>query len=345
VYHHYNEPSRRTAILGIGTYLPERVLTSPEIEAGIADAGIAMSPGFIERATGVGARRIAAEGENASDLAVAAASEALESAGLGPLDVDLLIFAAASHDVTEPATANIVQAKLAAHHAQAFDLKNACNSLVTALDVADSYVQSGRARVVLIAAGEMPSRATDLRFRSREDVLARFAHLTFGDAGGAVVLGPSPTADRGIVATAGVTRGEAWNLATVLSFGTMYPRDTYPQGGYLRSRSCELEAYGRAEVPRVARAALAATGWRADQVDVVATHQHSKKLLYEIADEVGLRRETLMLPLRQCGNTASANVALALAEARERGRLRPEAKVLLCSAGSGFSVAATTVAW
>jgi 3-oxoacyl-[acyl-carrier-protein] synthase-3 len=221
VYQHYNESSRRTAILGIGTYLPERVLTSSEIEAGIADVGIAMSPGFIERATGVGARRIAAERENASDLAVAAALEALESAGLGPLDVDLLIFAAASHDVTEPATANIVQAKLAAHRAQVFDLKNACNSLVTALDVADSYVQSGRARVVLVATGEMPSRATDLRFRSRDDVLARFAHLTFGDAGGAVVLGRSPTPHRGIVATAGVTRGEAWNLATVLSFGTM----------------------------------------------------------------------------------------------------------------------------
>ena len=344
MYRRYNQASQRTSILGVGTCLPRQVLTSKEIEAQIATAGVRMSPGFIERSTGVESRRIAAEGENASDLATAAAVEALADARLSPGDVDLLIFAAASHDITEPATANIVQAKLAACNAIVFDLKNACNSLLSALDVADAYIQTGRARVVLLASGEMPSRATDLQFHSREDVMARFAQLTFGDAGGAVVLGRAPAA-RGIVATAAVTHGEAWELGTILSFGTMYPRDTYPAGGYFRSRSCELEAYGRAEVPRVVEAVLEATEWQADTVDVVATHQHSKKLLHEIADVVGLRREALMLPLRYSGNTASANVPLALAEARSEGLLHPGAKVLLCSAGSGFSVTATTVVW
>ncbi len=344
MYRRYNHPSQRTSILGIGTCLPGQVLTSSEIEAQIGRAGIGLSPGFIERATGIESRRIACQGENASDLATAAGREALEDAGLTPGDVDLLIFAAASHDITEPATANIVQAKMAARNAVVFDLKNACNSLLSAIDVADAYVQTGRARVVLLASGEMPSRATDLRFHSREDVMARFSQITFGDAGGAVVLGPSPP-ERGIVATAAVTHGEAWDLGTILSFGTMYPRDTYPEGGYFRSRSCELEAYGRTEVPRVVEVVLEATGWKADSIDVVATHQHSKKLLHEIADLAGLRRDALMLPLRYSGNAASANVPLALAEARSEGLLCPGAKVLLCGAGSGFSVTATTVAW
>jgi 3-oxoacyl-[acyl-carrier-protein] synthase-3 len=100
--------------------------------------------------------------------------------------VDVLIFAAASHDVTEPATANIVQAKLGASRACVFDLKNACNSVMSALDVATAYIDSGRAQIVLVTTGEVPSLVVDRTPSSRRALEERFAHLTIGDAGGAL---------------------------------------------------------------------------------------------------------------------------------------------------------------
>ncbi len=147
---HTNRDVPGGRIAGLGTYLPEQVLTSADLEARIRHDGVAvMADGFIERVTGVQTRHVAAVTENASDLAEIAARRALDDAGLDARDLDLLIFAAASHDVTEPATASILQAKLGAGCAQTYDVKNACNSFVSALDVANAYVCSDLARIVL----------------------------------------------------------------------------------------------------------------------------------------------------------------------------------------------------
>jgi len=345
VYVHRNPAERATSIVGLGTFLPDTVVTSEELERQIAAAGIGVTPGFIERATGIRTRHVARAGENASDLATAAALKALDRAGLRPADVDLLIFAAASHDITEPATAHIVQSKLGARNAIVFDLKNACNSAITALDVADAYVRGKRARVVLIATGEMPSLACDLRFTSREQLTERFAHLTFGDAGGALVLTESARPGSGILAIASIARGEAWKLGTILSYGTMHPGNTYPEGAYFQAESAELERYGRTEVPNVMRAALTAAEWDPADVDVVASHQHTERILHEIAEEVGIRPRALMLPLRYAGNAVSANISLALECAHGDGLLKPDARVLLVSGGSGFSASAVAVRW
>jgi len=338
-------PRPTARIAGLGTFLPEQVLTSAELERRIRDDGVAISPGFIERATGIEERRRARRGENASDLAVGAARGALGAAGIGADAVDILIFSAASHDVTEPATANIVQSKLDARNAIAFDLKNACNSFLSALDVADGYIQLGRARVVLIAIGEVPSVVTDLRVTSREDLAERFSHLTVGDAGAAVVLVPSDDPERGIRATAAVTRGSAWELGTVLSFGTMYLDDRSVERALLRSRGCELEACARAEMPAVMLAAIERAGWTPDSVDVVACHQHTRKISFEICKAAGIPPERVALPLRYAGNAASANIPLAMADAERRGALVPGARVLLCGGSAGFSAIATALTW
>ena len=147
-------------IAGVGTYLPIDTIASSTLEDQLRASGMSIPPGFIERTTGIGARHVIAPGENASDLATAAAVSALRSGGCDPLDVDVLIFAAASHDVTEPATANIVQAKLGAREAYVFDVKNACNSLLSALDVADALIQARRAERILIATGEVTSSSS-----------------------------------------------------------------------------------------------------------------------------------------------------------------------------------------
>jgi 3-oxoacyl-(acyl-carrier-protein) synthase III len=345
MYVHSNAGPPLAQIAGVGTYLPDWVVASSELEDELRSSGVAIPSGFIERATGIESRRHVLPGENASDLAVAASREALTSAGLSAEDVDILIFAAASHDVTEPATANIVQAKLGAHRAVVFDLKNACNSLLSALDVADGYVRLRRARVVLVATGEVPSIVTDRRVSSREELTANFSHFTMGDAGGAIVLTPSDDRERGILATAAVTRGTAWELGTVLSFGSMYPRDVSPGRALLRSRSCELEARARTDVPAVMQAVLEAAGWKPETVDVVACHQHTRKIACELSSAIGMRPERLALPLRYAGNAAAANIPLALADAARNGRLQTGARVLLCGGSAGFSAIATAVAW
>ena len=339
----WDVPSGR--VVGLGTYLPERVVTSVELEASIARDGVRVTPGFIERVTGVQSRHVAADTENASDLAEAAARRALADAAIDVRDVDLLIFAAASHDVTEPATANILQAKLGATNAQTFDVKNACNSFVSGLDVANAYLRSGLAHVAVVATGELPSRATDLHFDSQKDLLAKFAHQTMGDAGGAGVVVRAAEVGHGILATGGVTRGEMWHLGTILTGGTMFPRDLSPHRAYLRNRGCELEECARRELPPVVAAVLQAAGWEADGVDVVATQQHTRRIVHEIVAMTGIPEERAPLPLHYAGNAAAANVPLCLADARERGRLRERSRVMLFAGGSGFSVSVAAISW
>ncbi len=333
-------------IVGLGTYLPDQVLTSEELEARIRHDGVVvMAEGFIERVTGVRTRHVAAASENASDLAEIASRRALEDAGINAGDVDLLIFAAASHDVIEPATASILQAKLGAHEAETFDLKNACNSFVSALDVANAYVRSGLAQVVLVATGEIPSRAIDLRFASQKELMAKFAHLTMGDAGGAVVVTVAAEPGQGIVATAGLTRGELWHLGTILSGGTMFPRDLSPQRAYLRNRGCELEQCARSEMPPVVRAVLEAADWTAGSVDVVAMQQHTRKIVEEIVTMSGIPRDRAVLPLHHAGNAAAANIPLALGQARDEGRLVRGSRAMLFGGSSGFSVVVSAICW
>jgi 3-oxoacyl-[acyl-carrier-protein] synthase-3 len=308
-------------------------------------AGVLVPDGFLSRLTGIEARRIVADGENASDLAVAAAREALAEADVDPRDVDVLVFCAASHDITEPATANIVQAKLEATNAVVFDVKNACNSFLSALDVADAYITSGRARTILLASGEVPSIVVDRRIRSRADLTERFSHLTMGDAGGAILVAAMDDPNRGMLATAAVTRGEAWKLGTVLSFGTMYPHDITPARAFLHADSCALERQARRDIPTVMRAAMEAAGWAPSDVDVIACHQHTRKIAHELAVAAGVSADRLSLPLRYAGNAAAANVPLALVHAKREGRLAPGTRALLCGGSAGFSAIASAIVW
>ena len=334
-----------TRIAAVGIHLPEQVIPSTALDEELRASGIDVPPNFIERATGVRERRVAASGVNASDLAVKAAQRALEQAALTPLDVDLLIFAAASQDLMEPATAHLVQAKLGADRAYVFDIKNACNSVLSAIDVADCQIRLGRARVVLIATGEIPSLYTDKSFRSRDDFAGRFSHLTMGDAGTALVLVAADREGQGLRATAALSRGNDWRLGTLLSFGTMYPTDLSPERATLRTQGPALEECGRREIPLLASAIFESTGWDSKTVDVVVCHQHSARLAREITSAFGVESERVMLPLQYAGNAVAANIPLGLFEAQRRGLLRQDARVFLCGGSAGFSAIAMALVW
>lgn len=212
----------RTAITGVAAHLPPLARTSAEVERmiGVHSPGFRVPPGIVERRTGVRTRRVAAGGVNCSDLAAAAARKVLEQTGTHAREVDLLIFASASQNLIEPATANIVQEKVGTA-CPVFDLKNGCNSFLNALQVADSLIQAGAHRNVLIAVGEMPSRAINWSVDGRRSLKRSFVGYTVGDAGAAALVAPA-SGEHGIAHCAFETVSKHWGLATVPAGGTMH---------------------------------------------------------------------------------------------------------------------------
>src|SRR3989442_3937 len=184
-------------ISGVGAEIPPDVVTTAEVEERAGLKRLGFEPGWLERVTGVRERRIAAPDVLPSQLSVAAATRALADAGIGPLDVDTLIFTGITRDCMEPATANVVADALGAREARVFDLDNACNGVIDGLDVADSLIRTGKARRVLIATGERASWSINWHPQSREETLRSVAGLVVGDGGGAFVVGGRAGPQRG----------------------------------------------------------------------------------------------------------------------------------------------------
>src|SRR5439155_156509 len=171
-------------ISGVGAEIPPDVVTSAEVEERAGLKRFGLEPGWLARVTGVRERRIAAPDVLPSQLAVAAATRALADAGIGPLDVDTLIFTGITRDCMKPATANVVADALGAREARVFDLDNACNGMIDGLDVADSLIRTGKARRVLITTGERASWSINWQPQSSEETLRSVAGLVVGDGGG-----------------------------------------------------------------------------------------------------------------------------------------------------------------
>lgn len=334
----------RSSIAGLGVYLPEARVSSGEVAERVrATTGFTLPPQCIERMTGIQERRQAASGQHPSDLACAAGRRALADAGLEPSDVDTLMFASATQDLAEPATANLLQQKLGIGQVQAFDVKNACNSLLTATDLADSLIRTGKAETVLIAAGEVCSYFVDYRIRSNADLQALFSGLTLGDAGGALVVRKASAPNRGIHYSRFRSFGEHWDLSVVMGGGTLHGRD--PEATYLRSRGRDLfEIAVSCVVPEV-RAALDALGWQPDDVNLVAAHQVATPIIQAVAGQCGIDVQRCAVSLPYAGNTAAASIPVALDHARAAGRLKAGDNVLCVGGASGFSVGVVGLTW
>ena len=196
---------------GVAVHLPERRMTSDELERAI---GPYRPPaGIVPRLTGITARHVMGAHEQASDLAVAAARKLLAETGTGPDEIDLLLFASASQDMVEPATAHIVAAKLDLR-CPVMDVKNACNSVLNGIEVAAALIETGRYRRVLVASGETPSRAVRWQVPNLGTFLRSFAGYTLSDAGAAVLLVPGD-ADSGILGRAFTADSRHWEAGTL----------------------------------------------------------------------------------------------------------------------------------
>lgn len=335
----------RTAIASVGSALPEQVVTTADINRRICNTGgLEITNGLVERLTGVRTRRYRSEDEQSSDLAIRAARQALGRTDITIEQIDLTIFAACTQDISEPATANIVQEKLGASNAQVLDVKNACNSFLNGLDVADSHIRTGKSRCALVVSGETLSVGVDWNIRSMDDLKSRLAALTLGDAGAAAVLQAVPEEEgRGIQTTRFRSYGQLWRLATVLAGGSMHRMD--PRHGYFRSESARLREAAYEFIPGLVRSVLDELRWKPSDVDLACGHQVTEELVYGLAKVCNIPAEKSVVTVTDYGNTAAASIPVALARAYDQGRLKRGMKVLLIGGAAGFSVGVIPLVW
>jgi 3-oxoacyl-[acyl-carrier-protein] synthase III len=330
-------PVRPVGITAAGAFLPKRTLSSDEIQDRVTGAyRLEVPPGTLERRTGISQRRIAGDDEYASTLAIGAARQAMAAAGLGADDFDLLIFASASRDVAEPATAHIIQAELGSR-AHALDVTNACNSFINGIDVARALLVAGRGRRALVVTGETPTRAIRWQPVSVGQLMRGFAGYTFGDAGAAVIV--EPVDSGGILDIDTETHSEHWDVGGVFGGGSRHPRDlekTYFEGDGHALREA-FEKIGVGLLDRVHDR----TGMAVQDYARVLVHQVTLPYLERFVELTGVPEASLEVTVTELGNVASATLGVQLA--RVFAGLGTGDRVLLVGLGGGVS--AMTMVW
>jgi 3-oxoacyl-[acyl-carrier-protein] synthase-3 len=334
-----------TRIAGLGIFLPETTRRTADTEKRLRSGNphVRLATGLITRMTGVHTVHVRPDGWEASDLAVAAARTALEQS---PGPVDLILFASASQDLVEPATSHIVAAKLGTQlidpATPVMDVKNACNSVVNAMQVADALIRSGQYRRVLIASGEGPSVAVRWELRDHDEFIRSFPGYTMSDGGAALVLEANDAADGpGILATKFVAASRHWSVGTLPGGGTMRPHD--PDAAYFDMDGRALQQAFLELGPEPVLSLLAEHGWTWDDFDLVAIHQVALPYLPPIFDRLGVPDDRTVLTIAEHGNLASVTLPLQLHLARERGMVRDGSRVLLIGLAGGISLGLVVV--
>lgn len=340
-----------SAIAAVGTHLPPRIRTTAQTERRLRDEnpGVLLPVGLIRRMTGVDRVHEREEGEQASDLAVHAARTAIEAS---PAPVDLLIFASASQDLIEPATSHIVSEKLGLG-VPVFDVKNACNSVLNAMQVAHAMIVSGQARRVLIASGETPTSAVRWKVADRYQFVRSFPGYTMSDAGAALILETSETAPRGAAGASGAVaaRGiidlafsaasQHWTTGTLPMGGSMRPRDL--DATYFDIDGRALQRAFLALGPELVTGLLARNGAARADLDLILMHQVAEPHLEPIADRLGVDVAKILPTVAQHGNLASATLPIQLRHALDRGLVGEGSLVLLVGLAGGISLGAALV--
>jgi len=321
----------RSVVRGIGSYLPEKVLTNEDLAA-MVDT----SDAWIVQRTGIRERHIAAEGEVTSDLATAAARRALDNAGVDAADIDLIVLATSTPDNTFPASAVTVQKNLGIHAGAAFDLQAVCTGFVFALSTADAMLKSGHGKRALVVGAETFSRILDWTDRT--------TCVLFGDGAGALVLeaaeGRGTIADRGLLTSH--LRSDGAHKEKLYVDGGPSATGTV---GHVRMEGREVFKHAVGMISDVINAAFAATGTTADDIDWFVPHQANQRIIDASARKLGIADRKVVSTVALHGNTSAASIPLALDVAVKDGRIRPGHLVMLEAMGGGFTWGSALVRW
>ena len=309
----------RSTLIGVGTYLPERVVGNDELARRVDT-----SDEWIRERTGIRQRHLAGPHETAAVMATAAARGALADAGIEPGEVDAILLATSTPDQAFPATAVRVQAALGLRTGFAFDLSAACSGFIYALSMADALIRSGQARTVLVIGAEVYSRILDWSDRG--------TCVLFGDGAGAVLLRAGPGDGPGVLSTHLHSDGSGGDLLFV--DGAVGRPE---MSGYLRMNGREIFRHAVAKLAAAVDEALAASELGQADIDWLVPHQANRRIIDAMGRKLGLPPERVVITVDRHANTSAASIPLAFAEAVRDGRIRRGDLVLMEALGGGLT--------
>lgn len=322
----------------LGVYLPENKITNKDIVQNIHYENSEFTNGVLERVLGSNTRYFANRETQVSDLACEAARKILKDKA--ETKIDLLIFAAASSDLIEPATANIIQSKLDIACA-VMDIKNACNSFVTAIHTASAFIEAGYYNQVLIVNGEKLSEVINYYPKNNEHLIRCIPAYSLGDAGAAMLLGKGEGSK--ILYQHFASWGENWDLCTVEGGGSRAFREADKY--YFESDAAALKDVFISKLDTFVKHALSEAKYQISNFDCVITHQVSSSTISQIAEILHIPKEKCIQTFEFFGNTAAASIPLALDYALKEGRLKKGDKLLLIGLAAGISLSVQIIEW
>jgi len=323
-------------VLGTGAHAPSRVLTNAELSAKIET-----SDEWIVTRSGIRERRVAGPEEATSDMAVAAARAALADAGVSPNEIDLLVLATITPDLTMPASACSVQHKLGlAPTTACFDISAACSGFVYGLDTAAAMLQSGRYKRALLIGSEKLSTIIDWSDRT--------TCVLFGDGAAAVVLAPSDQGDSGLIDVKLGAYGDSLDLLYIPKGGSTHPAtaESIAAGDhFIKMKGKELFKLAVRAMAESARDILAKNGLTSDDISLIIPHQANLRIIEAVAKLLQLPLDRFFVNVDRYGNTSAASIPIAIDEARRTGRIRPGDITLLVAFGAGLTYGSALLRW
>jgi 3-oxoacyl-[acyl-carrier-protein] synthase-3 len=324
----------KAKIISTGSYVPEKILTNFDLEK-MVDT----SDQWITERTGIKERRIADAKQAASDLAYEASKVALKNAGLKARDLDLIILATVTGDMPIPSTACLLQARLDAKNASAFDINAACSGFIYGLTIADSFIKSGKYKKILVIGSEVLSKFTDWEDRS--------TCVLFGDGAGAVIL-EATTEDKGIISTHIYSDGKLGDLLSMPGGGSRNPtsKDTIKKRmHYIKMRGNETFKVAVRTLENLVVETLKANNLKPSQLALLIPHQANLRIIMATAERLGLSQDKVLINLDRYGNTSASSIPIALDEAVRTGRVREGDYILLEAFGGGLTWGSVLIKW
>lgn len=324
---------RNVHIIGTGSYVPETIYTNEYIETFAPT-----NARWVEDNLGIKERHIASSDQPTSDLAKKAGLKAIESAGLIPDDIDLIIVATSTPDRLAPSTAAIVQDKIHAYNSVAFDLAAVCSGFLFSISTAAQYIATGIYNNALVIGADTFSKITD--WKKRDCVF-------FGDGAGAAVLTHTDS-DNGFLAFRLYTDGRGKFNFTIPGGGSEFPMShENVDAGYRYFQMVGRAVYetGVQVLPKAINQVLADTGISIDEVDYLIPHQPSIRILKDTAEIIGLPFEKVMTNMDRYANTSGGTIPILLDEVNRAGKLKPGSLVLFAAVGSGWTYGASLIRW